>query len=231
VTTESEFITAIPVTAANVPDGAVAPDLIAVQKHHGFTPSTVVGDMAYSSAELRQWAENAGTEMVARVPPASAPAGCFSKDAFKIDLEAGSVTCPAGETTRRVHHRATGGPTFYFDGRVCAGCALREACTRQNPETMRRTGKGRGITLHLLEGILQRARAAESTDRVRQLLALRPVVERRLAHLMGRGLRQARYCGTMKTQFQGLITALVTNLVRFGRLAARLDHSLDCVGV
>lgn len=226
VTAESEFITAIQVTAANVQDGQVAAELIEVQKRHGFSPAAVVGDMAYSSAELRQWAEKAGTEMVARVPPASAVAGCFSKDAFSVDLEAGSVTCPVGETTRRVHHRASGGPTFYFDGRVCAGCALREACTRQQPETMRRTGKGRGISLHLLEGILQRARAAESTDRVQRLLAVRPVVERRLAHLMGRGLRQARYHGTMKTQFQGLVTALVTNLVRFGRLGAGFDRPL-----
>ncbi len=60
-------------------------------------PEAYVGDMAYSPAELREGAAERGTEMVARVPPATGVAGCFSKDEFMIDLEAGSITCPAGE--------------------------------------------------------------------------------------------------------------------------------------
>jgi len=218
VTGKSEFVTAVHVTPANVHDGEAAPELIEAQQRVGLSPSAVVGDMAYSTADLRVQAQAANTELVARVPPASAPAGCFSKDLFRIDLEAPSVTCPAGHTTRWFHKRASGGGTFYFDGSVCACCQFREACTRRAPETMLRTGKGRQITLHPLEAVLQQARKAESTERVQSLLRMRPVVERRLAHLMGRGLRQAHYHGCAKTQFQALTTALVTNLVRFGNL-------------
>ncbi len=81
---------------------------------------------------------------------------------------------------------------------------------------MRREGRGRSIRLHPLEAILQRARALENTERIQSLLKQRPLVERRLAHLMyGRGqLRQARYRGTDKTHFQ----ALVVNLVRMATL-------------
>ncbi len=218
VTAESEFVTAIHVTPANVHDGEAAPELIEAQQRVGFSPSAVVGDMAYSTAELRVRAQTAGTEMVARVPPASAPAGCFSKNEFRIDLDGKSVTCPAGRTTEWFHERASGGGTFFFEGTGCASCHLREACTRRTPETMKRTGKGRHITIHPLEAVLQQAREAESTDRVQSLLRMRPVVERRLAHLMGRGLRQARYRGCERTQFQALASALVTNLVRFGSL-------------
>lgn len=224
VTAESEFVTAVHVTPANVHDGRAGPELIEAQKRHDFCPPAFVGDMAYSTAELRQWAKEAGTEIVAQVPPTSSPAGCFSKDAFTIDLDEGTVTCPAGQTTQRFHRRAAGGGMFYFDGAACARCPLREHCTRRTPETMRRTGKGRCITVHPLEPVLQQAREAESSSRIQQLLRLRPVVERRVGHLMRGGLRQARYRGAAKTQFQALATALVLNLARFGRLQPRLSQ-------
>ena len=218
VTSESEFITALEVTPANEHDSKAARDLIGEQEQHGFAPEAYVGDMAYSVAELRHWTAEAGSEMVAAVPPATASHGCFSKDVFTVDLKEGSVTCPAGQITREVHQRASGRPIFYFNGRVCAGCALREACTRQKPEAMRRTGRGRSIGIHPLEAVLQRAREVQPTERVQKLLGHRPVVERRISHLSGRGLRQARYRGRGKTQFQALATALVVNLVRMGTL-------------
>jgi transposase/IS5 family transposase len=219
VTAESEFVTAVHVTPANVQDGEAAPELIETQQRIGLSPSVMVGDMAYSAAELRIRAEAAGTEIVAQVPPASAPSGCFSKDAFTIDLEQNCVTCPAGQIRRWRRERA-GRTSVYFDGAVCASCHLREACTPRTSETMQRTGKGRTISIHPREGILQQARAAQTTDRIRKLLKLRPVVERRLGHLMGRGLRQARYRGREKTQFQAMATALIINLARFGGLGA-----------
>ncbi|MEJ2204306.1 MAG: IS1182 family transposase [Gemmatimonadota bacterium] len=220
VSAESELITAVHVTAANVHDGMAAAALMEQHGHRGLKPEAYVGDMAYSPAELREGAAARGTEMVARVPPATAPAGCFSKDAFTIDLEAGSITCPAGEVTHASADRVSRGGTFYFDGTVCSACTLREACTRRAPEVMRREGRGRSIRLHPLEAILQRARALENTERIQRLLKLRPLVERRLAHLMsGRGqLRQARYRGAAKTQFQAMAAALVVNLVRMASL-------------
>lgn len=226
VSAESEFVTAVQVTQANVHDGAAAPALMEAHAPAGLRPEAYVGDMAYSLAELREHAAECGSEMVARVPPASALAGCYSKDEFSIDLEAGTVTCPAGETTRRSHRRASGGATFHFDGGTCAGCALRAACTRCKPEVMLRTGRGRSIQIHPLEAVLQRARSLENTERIQELLKRRPVVERRLAHLMyGRGLRQARYRGVDKTQYQALAAALVLNLLRLTTLMA--DPSLS----
>lgn len=220
VSAESELITAVHVTAANVHDGTAAAALMEQHEHQGLKPEAYVGDMAYSAAELRGQAAERGTEMVARVPPATGVTGCFSKDEFTIDLEAGSITCPAGEVTHASAERVSRGGTFYFGGQVCAGCTLREACTRRDPAVMRREGRGRSIRLHPLEAVLQRARALEDTERIQRLLKQRPLVERRLAHLMhGRGhMRQARYRGTDKTQFQALAAALVVNLVRMAAL-------------
>lgn len=219
VSAESELITAVQVTAANVHDGTAAGLLMDQHAHQGLKPHAYVGDMAYSAAALRERAAECETEMVARVAPATAVAGCFSKDEFTIDLAAGRITCPAGQVTSGSPDRIARGGTFYFDGQTCAGCPLREACTRRDPAVMRREARGRSIRLHPLEAILQRARALEHTERVQRLLQLRPLVERRLAHLMhGRGLRQARYRGAAKTQFQALAAALVVNLVRMARL-------------
>ena len=173
-----------------------------------------VGDMAYSAAELRQRAREQGTEIVARMPPSPGAKGYFPKDDFHLDLDEESVTCPAGHTTQRSTRHSDGGRTFFFNGKVCAGCPLRSQCTRQDRDRMLRTGKGRSIAWHALEPVLQAARAAEATPGVQKLLGLRWMVEQGIAHLMRRGLRRARYRSTPKVRFQALMAALVTNLVR-----------------
>jgi transposase/IS5 family transposase len=208
------FITAVEVTPANVHDAAAAPELIERQKEQGLSPVAEVGDMAYSAADLRQWASEQGTEIVARVPPARGVHGCFGKDDFEIDLDEESVRCPAGHTTRHFSKGSGGRRIFVFDGAVCAACRLRERCTRKDPDAMRDTGRGRSISWHPLEPVLQAARKAEQTERVQDLLARRWIVEQCIARLVRRGLRQARYKGTHKVRFQAVTAALVTNLVR-----------------
>jgi IS5 family transposase len=211
------FITAVEVTQANVGDGQAAPMLLEAQKGYGLKPAANVGDMAYSGAALRQRASEQETEIVARVPPSSGAPGCFRKEDFQIDLEAGAVTCPAGATTRHVISRSPDGARlFVFQASICGTCALRSQCLK-NPAKFGR--RGRTITIHPLEGILQAARAAEKTERVRDLLKLRWIVERGIAHLVRRGLRQARYFGTAKVQYQALSAALATNLARLAKVS------------
>lgn len=219
VSAESEFVTGVDVTPANVGDAEAGNDLLEEQHGRGLKPPALVGDMAYSAAELRTTARAHGTEVCARVPPSSAPGGRFSKDEFTLDLEVGVATCPAGETTSRSQRRGDGG-IFLFDGAVCASCALRDRCTSKAPDRMRTTGVGRTVGIHPHEALLQEARAQESTEAFKELIAKRPAVERKLAHLMRRGLRQARYFGRAKTRFQAHATALADNLARLGsRLA------------
>ena len=58
----------------------------------------------------------------------------LNKEDFRIDLETGYGTCPAGQVTRRIRTSGTRtGPTgrthqlkdFRFDGTVCGACPLR----------------------------------------------------------------------------------------------------------
>ncbi len=212
------FATAVEVTAANVPDAQAAPELIRAQKEVGLESPAQVGDMAYSDADLRREAEREGTKIVARVPPRRPGGGRFGKVDFRLDLEARTATCPAGHTTRRFTAHTGGGGSFFFNGALCASCALRDRCTSKDPEQMRHSSRGRTIIVHRLESVLQQARADEQTSQTQALLALRPIAERSFAHLVARGLRRARYFGTAKVEFQALAIALTVNLARMGRL-------------
>ncbi len=219
VSADSQFVTAVDISPANTGDAEAAIRLLEEQRARGLRPTAWIGDMAYSAAELRDRAHDEGGEVIARVPPASAPGGRFSKDAFTLDLESAAATCPAGQSTTRTRRHGEGG-AFLFDGTACAACALREQCTSKDPERMRSTGVGRTINIHPREALLQEARAQETTERFKELIAHRPAVERKIAHLMARGLRQARYFGPLKTRFQTHATALVDNLARLGALLA-----------
>ena len=219
VSAESEFVTAVEVTPANQKDAGVAPQLMDQQREAGLAPDVQVGDMAYSPMELRVAARKRGTEICARVPPATAAGDRFSKEDFDLDLEAERATCPAGEVTDRWYGRkGEGSGYFAFDGATCAACELREQCTGKDPEKMRETGYGRSVSVHARERLLQEARAKQETERFQQLIGLRPVVERKIGHLRRLGLRQARYLGAAKTEFQARATALVANLARMAAL-------------
>jgi len=146
VEAEQGFFTAVEVTPANVHDGEAAPGLMGQHWERGLKPVANVEDMAYSTAELRQWAKEESTEIVARVPPSPHREGCFPKEAFDLDLEEESVTCPAGWSTRRHRSCSGGGRTFVFDGRVCADCPSRPQCTDRNPDRMRQSGEGRTLS-------------------------------------------------------------------------------------
>ena len=59
---------------------------------------SVFGDSAYGSGELLNKLEQADAEVNCKVQPPVAPGGRFAKDAFNINLESGTVSCPAGHT-------------------------------------------------------------------------------------------------------------------------------------
>lgn len=233
---ESELITAVAVRSANEHDAVAAAVLIAGQDAAvGLRPGALLGDGAFGTGDARAELAALDVEVVARLPPLR-NGGRFSKEAFTIDLAAnagaGSVTCPAGQTTGdhswRRDERGRPIRIFHFPAGVCAACPLRAQClgTRLPVATVRpRRSSGRTITLHFHEAVLQEARAAQRTPEQRHALRdrLRPraKVERKFAELMRRhGLRQARYIGTAKTELQAVLTATMVNIKRISTLVA-----------
>jgi len=232
---DSELITATTVTAGNVGDAAPAPDLLAddlpepaadPEPELAADPEpaadaeplagvegqrlVVYGDCAYGAGSLLDTLERGDARIMCKVQPPVAPAGRFAKDAFTIDLQAATVTCPAGQTTAL--RTLTDGQIAYF-GAACRDCPLAERCTA-SPD-------GRTIRLTAYEAQLARARARQADPAWKaDYSATRPKVERKIGHLMRRkhGGRRARVRGQTKVDADFSLLAAAVNLARLATL-------------
>jgi hypothetical protein len=226
---DSELVTATTATAGNVGDAAAAPGLLAelvaqvdgdllapaADAEAGDATPTVYGDSAYGSGPLLASLHAAGIDPRVKIQAPVAPKGHFTKDQFRIDLAAGTVTCPAGRTSPILYnpnprHRHHGQASF---GPACASCALRGRCTS--------AAAGRTVTITAYEHQLAAARARQGDpDRAVDYRATRPKVERKLAHLVRRrhGGRRVRVRGLAKVAADFNLLAAAVNLARLGVL-------------
>ena len=215
VDTDSQLITAVDVLPGNAPDNLRSLELVEQSEGNTGVPvEEAMGDAAYGDGGTRQAFADAGRILIARVPGRPNRTH-FPKEDFRIDLEAGSCTCPAGNVTRtilpagrgtnsagRIYQRVA----FRFDAAVCGVCPLRSQCVAAAP------GTGRTVRLHPQEALLQQARALQQSEAFSEYRQRRVVVEHRLARLVQLGIRQARYFGRSKTKFQLYLAATVANL-------------------
>jgi DDE family transposase len=212
---ESQLITAATVLPGNASDNTQALDL--VEQSEANTQAEVseaIGDCASGEGTTRQAFADADRVLIAKVP--SRPdSPFFTKDDFRIDPVAKACTCPAGHTCttlvvlksfsdRQGERQILRG--FRFDATVCGACPLRARCVRAGPD------KGRTVSLHPQEALLQEARAFQRGPEFAPDRALRQAAEHRIARLMQLGVRQARYVGRAKTLGQLLLAATVANL-------------------
>jgi len=215
VDTESQLITAVAVLPGNAPDSERALELVEESEENAQVEvEETIGDCAYGDGLTRQEFVDAGRKLVARVPKRPNQAH-FPKEDFSIDLETMTCQCPAGQVTknlvRRGRRRDRRGRdrnlyAFQFDEAVCKPCPLRDSCVKG------KSGKGRTVSLHPQEALLQEARAFQRSPAYAPYRSLRQVAEHRIARLMQLGARKARYFGREKTLFQLLIAATVANL-------------------
>jgi len=152
-------------------------------------PLAWYGDSAYGTGDLRGAIDDAGHAAVIKPKPLQAPvAGGFTIDDFTVDEQAGTVTCPAGNTVTLSRTRIA---TF---GVACRDCPLRDRCTTCKT--------GRKLVLHERDDLLRAARAdwAAGTGLREDYMAHRPNVERAVAQVAtcrGRRLK-LRYRGVAK---------------------------------
>ena len=215
VDTDSQLITAVEVLPGNAPDNLGALELVEQSEANTGVPvEEAMGDAAYGDGDTRQAFADAGRTLIARVP-GRPNRSHFPKKDFRIDLESGSCTCPAGQVTRRIRPSGTRtGPDgrthqlkgFRFDAAVCGACPLQSQCVAGS------SGLGRTVQLHPQEALLQQARALQQSEAFSEYRQRRVVVEHRLARLVQLGIRQSRYFGRIKTRFQLYLAATVANL-------------------
>lgn len=172
----------------------------------------VYGDAAYGSGDNLADLDSRGIAPMVKVQPPVRRSGRFSKDDFDVDLKAGTVTCPAGQTVAIVRSD-DGSGTARFGGR-CQSCPLRESCTT--------AAKGRSISVHRHEALLAAARAEQQDPAwTEDYRATRPKVERKLAHKLRRGGRRARRRGLTRVDADWNLLGGAINLARLTALGAR----------
>jgi hypothetical protein len=216
VDTDEQLITAVGVLPGNAQDHERALELVEqTEATTGCAVDASIGDCAYGDGETRQAFHDAGRTLVAKLP-APPDRGYFPKTAFRIDLETLSCTCPGGQTTRTLLKGKTTTGRFHFPTAVCQACPLRARCVAGR--------NGRTVDLHPQEALLQAARALQASPAFAAYRRRRQVVEHRIARLVQLGIRQARYVGRAKTEFQLLMAAAVANLTL---LAATSGQSSD----
>jgi hypothetical protein len=225
---ESQLITAATVLPGNAPDNTHALGLVEQSEANAQAQvSETIGDCAYGDGATRQAFADAGRVLIAKVPSRS-DSPFFTKDDFQIDPVAKTCTCPAGHTCttlvvlksftdRQDERQILQG--FRFDATVCGACPLRAQCVRAGP------AKGRTVSLHPQEALLQEARVFQYSPDFAPYRKLRQAAEHRIARLMQLGVRQARSVGRAKTLGQLLLAATVANLTlvatRVGLLRGR----------
>jgi IS5 family transposase len=203
---ETGLVCAAALTSATAADGPSGVGLLATE-----APGLeVLGDTAYGSGETRAALRAAGhLQLIKPIPLRPAVPGGFTRDDFTVDLQANTVTCPAGHTVA-----ITPSGRAVFDWR-CGPCPLRERCTRAKD--------GKTLTLGPHEAELVAARrqattpAFQASDR-----RWRPMVERSIAWLVAGGHRRVRYRGLARNQHGLSVRVAAINLRRLVRMG--LDH-------
>ncbi len=212
---DAGLVTATAVTPGSAGDASVALDLLADDL--AATPNgsdderlRVYGDSAYGTGRVLAALAEHGAINRCKVQPASTVPGHFSKDDFAVALAARTVTCPAGRVARFARH----GTGFQVRFRsACAGCPLASRCTT--------SASGRKIEIGPHEELLATGRAATRDPAWRaDYRATRPLVERKIAHLMRRrhGGRRARVRGRLKVGADFALLAAAVNLARLAVL-------------
>lgn len=230
---DSEII----VTAGNAGDASVATDLIddltaAAGDQRGGVPediddhsdrvatvgaeadggkATVYGDSSYGTGEFHKHLEVHGIDDRCKTQQRGRREGMFHKNAFTVDLEQDTVTCPHMITVP-ARRNDDGGGTAYF-AQACTDCPLRAQCTT--------AAAGRTIKVGPYEKQLADARDRQKSPHwTNDYRATRPKADRKLGHLTRRG-RRARRRGTDKIDADFNLQAAAENLTGLGRLGLR----------
>lgn len=205
VDAESQVITDVQVLPGNAPHHTAALGMVEQSEANtGCEVEKTIGDCAYGDGKTRQAFDEAGRELVARVP--KTPRTVHTpKAAFIIDLERKTVTCPQGHTTQTVREVNKKGTVYPFPAEVCTACPVRAQCMK-NPD------HGRTINVHPQEHHYQKARAYQKTDAFTEDIQARQTVEHRIARLMQLKMRKSKFFGRAKALFQLAMAATVANI-------------------
>lgn len=200
---EIGVVRAVGITPANLPEAAVTEDIVSDLEPQAVNLCELHIDRAYLTSQIvkerpedltivcKAWSVRNGKH--------------FSKSAFTLDWEQGTIHCP-----NQVAVPFVAGKVVRFPADLCASCRLQERCTTSKT--------GRSISVHLDEKFLQELRQRQLTPSGRAKLRQRVKVEHSLAHVGQWQGNTARYLGLRKNLFDLRRIAVVHNLHVIARM-------------
>jgi hypothetical protein len=208
------LITAVHVAPGGQTDGPQAKHLIDAQATER-RPERVLGDTAYGNGPVRAELAERNVQVLAPVPEGKVVGDRFGKHDFAIDLEHGTVSCPAGHTVQ-IGISAKGFRQAGFSAKVCGACPLKARCCPSRARRQVKLGEHDEL-------LLAARRALADPDTAEHLRRGRPRIERLLGLLAHRyGARKSRYIGSDKARLQAAWAAALVNLNPIGhRLASQ----------
>ncbi len=194
---DSGLVRAVGITPANLPEASVSEAIAEDLALQQVTLTELHIDRAYLNCHLvKQRSDDLTIFCKAwRVRNGER----FDKTAFVLDWEHNLIRCPNG-----VKIPFEEGKTARFPQSDCHACSLKEQCTTSK--------RGRSVSIHPDESLLQELRQRQLTELGRSQLRERVSVEHSLAHISRWQGNQARYLGTRKNLFDLRRTAVVHNL-------------------
>jgi hypothetical protein len=208
------LITAVHVAPGGQTDGPQAKHLIDAQATER-RPERVLGDTAYGNGPVRAELAERNVQVLAPVPEGKVVGDRFGKHDFAIDLEHGTVSCPAGHTVQ-IGISAKGFRQAGFSAKVCGACPLKARCCPSRARRQVKLGEHDEL-------LLAARRALADPDTAEHLRRGRPRIERLLGLLAHRyGARKSRYIGSDKARLQAAWASALVNLNPIGhRLASQ----------
>lgn len=205
VDTDSDLLTGAEASSATTHDSVVLPRLLAADP---VAVAEVLGDTHYGAAKTRRELAGEGIELVAPAQPCSSAKDLFSKDDFIIDLDARTVTCPAGQVVA-IPQAPAGVRAQARFAEKCHDCPLVARCTT--------SPRGRVVEISPDEELLAPARAARWTPAFRERYRERSRVERKAAQVKYRSPKLP-WRGLPKADAWVKLKVAALNLDRIGRL-------------
>src|SRR5436305_2572930 len=216
-------------TLSTTADGEVMEDLHARLAEKRVLPDQHQVDTGYVDAEnIAKSQQDHQIDLVGPALPdtswASKEAERFDQSQFRIDWEAKSVLCPAGQTSRDWGHIPDrhGKPSLRirFPLPICRSCPLHAQCTPVSAKVLILRPDQQSFQA------LQEARKRQETPEFRALYAKRAGIEGTVAQAVRTcEIRRSRYLGLKKLNLQAFLTATSLNMLRACHWLAETNHA------
>jgi hypothetical protein len=212
------LITNVATTDATVTDVEMPEPIHTGLEDRNLLPDVHIVDAGYTSAELmistrRDFSITLlGPLRIDHSAQARAGGG-FDRAAFTIDSDHRRVICPQGVTSTiwsSCTERGRPPIVVRFPSPTCQSSPVRAQCTSST-----RTGRQLMLRPREIHEMVERARAAQTTEQWKQQYAIRAGAEGTIHQATATtGLRRSRYLGPPKTHLAHVITATAINLIR-----------------